>query len=644
MESSTRAPWWNKQIKSTALADAVWARVEALRKGRRYQSGTDLIYEAMFRGRPIGGSRGRPTASAQPPGPAPLDVNIIKSKVNAILSRMSKHRPFPVISCEDAQYTERQFATRVSAVLRSRLGQTALERDKLLIIRDALIRGTGVAKVVRSDGDVTIERTPRSELLVSGRDARYGSPRSLYQLKSLSPEALIARYADDDVRGHKQLAERIHRAATPASVDSDGYLIWGEEWADEAPQVEVAEAWHLPTCRDEDDGRHVVAIRGLVLVDEPWTRPRFPFALLHFDPPVTGQSMFGSGLVEALAGVQTNITDTVRDIREALYWGAALKVFMQAGTVKKSHLRARHPAVVEYEGSKPIYEAPNPVAAQQFSFLDWLINIADDISGLSRDFQSGKTQLGAGASGKAMDTLDDIQSDRFAFFQLMHSLFMVDLGTLMLDEARELAASEEKDELAGWIKAHDWKRIEVDSGRYSLKLEPINFLPGTRAGKLEAIGQAAQSGLITDPEEVLDLFDEPDLQRANRKALGPRRAIARLLQDLADPTVDLFELAPDAYFPLEAGMRTVLAEYQDVWAQRDSDGGESDEVLTRLDQWLQLAKTEQDRRAAEAAAANPPPPVPGNDPTMAPGAGVGGAAAPAPAMPPAVPPPAAPGM
>ena len=75
------------------------------------------------------------------------------------------------------------------------------------------------------------------------------------------------------------------------------------------------------------------------------------------------------------------------------------------------------------------------------------MNWCDDVSGLSRDFQSGKTQLGAGASGAAIDALDDITSDRLAGFQLFDSLSQVDIGQLIVDEARAAA----RDGIAGLL-------------------------------------------------------------------------------------------------------------------------------------------------------------------------------------------------
>ena len=583
--------WWTLQKRSMDLATAVWGRVAGLRLRRKNDNLRDLIHEAIYLGRPIRGARGDFPGATQTPS-APANINVVRTKVSAISSRMAKHRPFPVISAEDAGWTEKRFARRISSVLRSRLGQTSIERDRTLRIRDSLIRGTGVAKVVRTSGnDVTVERVPRSEILFSPRDAQHGTPRSMYQIRTYPLEALLAQYPDRKARAV------LEQEATRASYDADGWYEWGDDWIDDTDHVVVVEAWHLPSGYGAKDGRYVKTVRGAVLEDCPWDRPRFPFAFTHWDAPIRG--MFGIGLVEDLAGPQAKINDVARDIQEALYYGAQLTIFSPRGSkVNKEELRARHPKVVEYDGAIPTYLAPLPVSQQLFQFLDWLINWCDDASGLSRDFQSGKTQLGANASGKAMDTLDDIQSDRFAMFQLHDSLAMVDVGALVIDEARAIYAECSKSEMAPWIAEHKWDKVQLDEGLYHLKLEPMNFLPGTRAGKLSAANELGQAGLIQDPTDMLEMMEEPDLQRLNRKLLGPRRAIARVMEGLIDIDVDLYELSPDAFFPLDAGIAEARAELDDAWA-----GKAPESVLDRFRRWIELAQYKKDE--IEAAAAPP---------------------------------------
>ena len=571
------AAWWRSDASS--LAQEVWTRVDRLRSRRRRDNAYDLIHEAIYRGRPLAGAGedfGGASYSYQKSAPA--NINVVRSKVSAISSRMSKHRPFPIISCEDAGWTEKRFATRTSSVLRSQLGRQSVERDRTLRVRDTIIRGTGVAHVVRTESnDVAVERVPRSEILYSPREAQYGAPRSLYRVRSYPLEVVLAKYP-------KKIWPKIEAAASRATYEDRGWYEWGDDWADDTYQVCVAEAWHLPSGYGAEDGRHVGVIRDAVLFDDKkWTRTRFPFSFLHWDPPIRG--LFGMGLVEDLSGPQAKINDVSRDIQEALYYGAQLTVFSPRGSkVNKEHLRARHPKVIEYDGQIPTYLAPLPVSQQLFQYLDWLINWCDDASGLSRDFQSGKTQLGAGASGKALDTLDDIQSDRFAMFQLHDSLHMVDIGALVIDEARAIAAEVPKSEQPAWIAEHKWSKLDLDEGLYHLKLEPVNFLPGTRAGKMEAISELGTAGLISDPTDMLELMEEPDLARMNRKLLGPRHAIAKVLAGLADVDEDLYSLSPDSFFPIDAGLSAVRAELNDAWA---SNAGE--DVLERFREWIRLA-------------------------------------------------------
>ena len=67
---------------------------------------------------------------------------VVQAKVDALGARMSKHRPFPVISADDADWGEKRFARRMSSVLRAKMGQQDVERDNMLLVRDSMIRGT----------------------------------------------------------------------------------------------------------------------------------------------------------------------------------------------------------------------------------------------------------------------------------------------------------------------------------------------------------------------------------------------------------------------------------------------------------------------------------------------------------------------
>lgn len=602
--------WWRLDGDPVDLARAVWRKVDSIRSRRRGQNLDDLIYEAIYRGRPLSSARLLGPSSRDQRSAPYTTLNVVQAKVDALTARMSKHRPFPIISCDDAGWSEKRFARRVSSVLRAKMGRQDMERDRLLRTRDAIIRGTGVAKITRTmchgKCDVTVERVPRSEVIVGTRDALYGAPRSVYHLRSYPLEVLTARYP-------KQ-AKKLAAIATVATYDSDEWYEWGDDWADESMIVKVCEAYHLPSIDADgemaDDGRRVLVARDLVLEDDEWCRPRHPFALLHYSPPVRG--WYGDGLVSMLAAPQAKINDIARDMQEALYWGGGLKVFMPKGAVTKEHLAKRHPIIVEHNGAVPTYVAPNPISQQAFTFLEFLMGWCDDVSGLSRDFQSGKTQLGAGASGAAIDALDDITSDRLAGFQLFDSLSQVDIGQLIVDEARAIAKECPKAEQAAWIREHKWDRVQTETGLHHLRLEPQNFLPGTRSGRLAGVTEMFKAGLV-DGDSMWEMFEEPDVQRMNRRRLGPRRAIEMTMEGLCDPDVDLYTLIPDAMFPLKQGIDVAKAEYEDALSGRADPS-----ILSRFREWIRLSQAELDKAAAAAQPAGPGMAPPGAPPTAAP--------------------------
>lgn len=605
------------------MAAALFAAIDRLRTMRTTETMLDKIHEAIYSGRPIAAA-GR-ASSAQFLAfsrSAPAIINVTQAKVDAVTSRLAKRRPFPCISADDSSWTERRFAKRATRVMRSRLGMTDVERMRPNVLRDGVMKGTGVTKVYAQDGDVQLERVPRHEILVPPFEARYGTPRQKFHLKSYPVEVLLDAYRDKADR--EAIESAIER-------DSEEWLYRQEYLGDDTAEAEhalVAEAWHLPSSRKAEDGRHVIAVRGRVLLDEPWTRPRFPLAYCHWSAPVSG--FWGRGLVETLAGPQAKINDLGRDIQEALFYASQLVIFSPRGAnINKEHLRGRHPRVVEYDGALPSYVAPLPVSPQIFQFLDWLINMCDDLSGLSRDYQSGRTSLGANASGKAMDTHYDIQSDRFALQELAYALFAVDLGSLMIDTAREIA-EEDRANAALWIKDLPWRKVDVDAGNYHLKLEPVNFLPDSRAGKLSTVMEMAQAGLITDPMAVLDLFDEPDIAAGNRIALGPIHAIQASLEGLDDTETPIQDILPDPQWHLEMALAFYKGAYNEATAGRAPD-----KILERYRyaiKWTDnLIKESQAAQAPAGGLAAPPPggpPVPGAPPPPEAGMLPPGAAAP----------------
>lgn len=588
-----RSQWW--RLKGDASARSLWGWAERLRSRQRAEALLDRLHEAIYEGRPVGAAGDHPALRHMvQTNSAPANLNVARSMVDTVAARLTKRRPQPVITADDAEWAEKLYAKKASRVIRRKTGGRVIERMRPDVLRSCIVRGTGVTKVFREGGDVALEEIPRSEVLADPVESRYGKPRTMAVVKNVNRDVLAEAFPE---RRREILNAQRQSRDEWSFYDEEGWGSWDSD------MLRVVEAWHLPSGKTAKDGKHLIAIEGTWVCEEPWTRPRFPLAFMHWSAPIRG--IHGHGLIEDLVGIQAKINDVARDFQEGLYWAGALKIFTpRQSNIVKAHLRARQPAVVEHDGAMPQYAAPASVFAQYLEYLEWLIRKAYEISGISQLAASSKSPLGSNASGKALDTMMDIESDRFAPVELGQALWICDVAQLMIDEARAISEDEEYDcDPASWIQDIDWTRVDVDNGDYHLTVEPINFLPDTRAGKLAYVGELAKAGLLQGGAvQTLALFDEPDIARANRHLLGPIRNIERAMDGVADVTIPLADVHADPHWKLDLCMEIGLGELNYAM----SDGADED-VIERYREWISNVEGLIRKKSQGEAAMAPPP-------------------------------------
>jgi hypothetical protein len=608
---SDGATRWYAYETPEECAEAAWTWVDRLRSYHSQDAMMDLIYDAIYRGRPVGSNNTLGAQYLQLRSGVLINLNVIMSIVDTAVARFSKRRPFPVISASDAGYTEKGFAEEASRVLRRKLGSPALERANPRVLRDMCIRGDGVMKAFVQDGDVAYKRIPIYEVMVDLFEAENNDIRTWAHCRPEPRDVMLKRYP--------AFSEEI--ACAPAYAPRDSWSLFTNQQKSLADSIEVRELWHLPTSPDAEDGLHVVTIRGSVVRSRMWCSPRPPIQRCQWTASQRG--FRGGGLVEQLAGPQEQINDILKDAREGLKHGSTLTIFLPRGSnVNKHHLKKRHPAVVEHDGAEPHYVAPNPVSNQALEIAQMLISQMYQISGVSQMAASSKNPLGAGASGKALDSMDDLQSERFAHVEADYQQYRVELGATTIDLAKDIAAEAsgdlephfdqgedviEKKDVAEWIAEIEWDKVEIDGGPYHLILEPINYLADARGGRLAQVGELKANGMIPNPAIQADLFNEPDIQRANRTILGPKHKLDRIMSDLPNLKIPMMDISPDQFTNLDLGIEMALGELNEAEAQRNTPPA----VLDRYREWINLAREQKKLRIQEAA-----PTLAQVDPTM----------------------------
>lgn len=430
---------------------------------------------------------------------ARLTLNVIKSCVDTACSKISQSRPRPMFLTSGGDWKLARKAKQLTKYIDGLFDTENVYQLGQLIFRDSLIFGTGICKVLNDGRSVKFERVLPDELLVDESEAFYGSPRQLHQRRFMSREVLAELFPD-------------HTAAIHASQTS-----FAEEDSSNPDLIAVIESWHLRSGPEAKDGKRVVSISEATLVDEPWDHDYFPFAFLRWNEGLTG--FWGMGLTEEITSIQIEVNKILRNIQSAQNICSVPRVFVEAGSsVNGASLQANPDglSVVRYTGNAPNFLTASAMPGEIYSHLDRLVNKAYEITGVSQLSAQSKKPAGLD-SGVALRTMQDVESERFVLVGQRYEEFFLQLARLAVEESKVLFEENPKLNVMVAVKGRTekiaWKEVNMARDEYLLRCFPTSLLPTSPAGRLQAVQELMQGGLI-DQNQGLALLDFPDLERA----------------------------------------------------------------------------------------------------------------------------------
>ena len=491
-------------------------------------------------------------------------LNATKSIIDTFASRLSKDRPMPNFNVDDGDWQLKRKAKKYRQFIVGQMMETEfddLSREALL---DGGVLGNGYTRI-DSDDDVFAERVPVNEILYDKRECRYGKPKQAVRMYRVAKDLLCELYPafEDEIRRAKPSERR---------KDDDFDMLSNLE-----DYTDVWEGWDLPSTKESEDGRHGLVIDTATLVFERWYEPRFPWAHLRLFKPRNG--LMGFGFVDQLASLQHRVNCIVRDLQlNIAATGRGHFLVNENNDIPTELLTGWQPFKLKYKGGQPpTYVAPQPFHAAQLQALEMFLNKMYELSGISQAAASSKSQLGPGASGIALDTQYDIDSDRFRMPQANYARYRLDAAQRYIDPAaraarrrQEAKGDKPKYVAVSWktrdaIERLDYSKVELQEGQYCLQIEAVNFLPDTRAGKLAVVEQLAKAGVI-EQWLVPTLFEEPDLIQANGILLAAFKNAMRKMDELADPDLPL--PVPEHMNDLELELKLVVAYYNRVQEEK----------------------------------------------------------------------------
>lgn len=467
-------------------------------------------------------------------------MNLASSMTDTLVSRMLANKPRAMYLTNGATYKMQRQAQKLSDFTDGVGYENNVYQLGHQMLKDACMFGTGVCKVVNVGNRVKYERVLIPELFVDDIEAQYGCPRQMHQGRHVDRRMLMEMFPD--------LADKI-QTATPGK--SHGLTLMKTV----GDTVYLRESWHLPSGPDAEDGKHVLSLEDLILVDEAYTKDYFPFATLHYQPPVIG--WHGKGLIERIQRFQIELNMLRWVVQQSTKLAGSFKLFIKNGSkVSPDQISNRLGSIIQGE-EPPVWLTPPIVQPEIYSQIQQVTQDAYSQEGISQ--LSAQSQKPAGLdSGLALTTYDNLSQDRTLSFGQAYEQWFLDISKLAILTAQDIAETEGSYKVdvpdKRFFKSIDWSEIHLDQDEFIMKAYPVSELAEEPALRLQQVTQYMQAGILSI-RQGRRLLNFPDLEASDSLADSPEDNLHRIL----DLIVDDGDYNPPAdYYDLQLAQELVL--------------------------------------------------------------------------------------
>jgi hypothetical protein len=589
------AEWWKTEDDKKLAAD-LCGTAAYLKVTQTYRMRQLAVDVRMYCGLSVYSYAGSNTARMDKTRTLPDDrptFNLIESCVDTLVSRVTQNEPQPKFLTDGADYKQRHLAQKLNQFILGEFYQCRFYEKAKKMFRDGCVMGTGALKIYEGDDNrVAIDRVMITDIFVDENDSLNGDPQTMYQLKLMDRDKLMANMRD---KASQKIIE-----STPNSYP-DNAPDTGRTVAD---QIMVVEGWKLPSGPDPEaegyiPGRHTIATVNGVIFDEEWNKTKFPFVFFNYSDPFLGY--WGQGIATRLFGTQMALNRILYTISRAIQLVGVPRVFKEKSSkVLNAHNNNEIGVIIEYAGTKPSYEVAPCNAPELYAERDKLIEYGYRQEGVS-DMQATGKKPGGLSSGEAIRSYDDVNSDRSAFVSKKYEAIAIDAAYLVTDVAMDIAKREGKYQT---VYPNKDGTKEIDLPKMSFLKDPFiiqcfteSSLPRTPAGRIATVTEQVQAGMLT-LKEGRRLMKFPDLEQNEKLDNASEERIFKILDAIVE---DGDYTPPDPFIDLELA-NALVVQYINLYRAANLEKEKDDLLVTFFNQ-VQALKT-----------AAMPPPMPGPAP------------------------------
>lgn len=455
-----------------------------------------------------------------------LTYNLVQSVIDTLQSKMAKNRPKAMFLTSQGDWDMQNKAEMLEKYVDGIFYANKAHQMGKSVMRDSLFSDAGCVKVFKCNDQIKYERVDADEITVDQVESQFAKPRQLFQVKNVDRDVLKDLYPSK-----KAIIDLCNKAV----VDSTGSN------PNIADLVTVLEAWHLPSGPEAKDGKHLICINSGTLFIEPYAKDYFPFAFLQWSPRVN--SFWGQSLAEQLQNLQLEINKVLWVIQRSMHMAGSFKVLCENGSnIVTEHLTNDVGAIIFYNETPPQYITPPPLQQEWFTHLQNCKQLGFEQAGISQLSATSVKPAGLN-SGKALRTMNDIESERFLSYGKDYEQFYLDLTKITIEEAKdlyeELRKSGKKHKLDAtfvgkkFIETIPWEDVSPEDDEFVLKAYPVSSLPNDPVGRLQTIEEYREAGYL-QPRTARKLLDFPDLDQEEDLANAEEDYLNMILEKICN--------------------------------------------------------------------------------------------------------------
>ena len=325
-----------------------------------------------------------------------------------------------------------------------------------------------------------------------------------------------------------------------------------------------------------------------------------PVIVFYANEPLKGG--YSVSLLDTSYTIQNKIDSVLQRVSDALSVSPFNLIFLPEPIdksnvpVKESKLSNQAGIVIRYDpgltnGQDPVrVGTPSPISPEYKNYIDWMGEKIYNLEGVSQ--LSAQSQKPAGLnSGKAIESLEDVESERFQDLQDRYKKFCmkIALKTIVIfpKDAKVLPKKLGRAKIT-------WADIKKEKDSFSIQFSDASALSKDPATKLGQVQNLISMQIITN-DMAASLLQFPDLEKAYSVASASYDDCQRIIERAAEHG--------DFDFLPVVNLRQLFSETQKMLLRLDAND-ENTDILKNLAKFLGVITD----KIGDVQAASAPPP------------------------------------